>query len=164
MTERMRILTVKQPWAWAILRGKDVENRPRSLAGEWTGPVAIHVALNDDNNAFTYDAPTTRVLNAVADLWVETAKVGQSAPWHLNHGHIIGVVDLVNSHLCGIGGQCDPTGQDLGLCSWWGEQDRWHMVLDNPRPLSDPIPFRGGQGLRWLPDEVATSVMAGVTA
>ena len=30
----MRVLTVRQPWAWAIIHGgKDVENRVRNLAG-----------------------------------------------------------------------------------------------------------------------------------
>ena len=41
----MRILTVKQPWAWAIIHGqKDVENRTKSL-GPYRGPVAIHAGL-----------------------------------------------------------------------------------------------------------------------
>ena len=31
--DAMRVLTVRQPWAWAIIHGqKDVENRVRSLA------------------------------------------------------------------------------------------------------------------------------------
>ena len=42
---QMRVLTVRQPWAWAIIHGgKDVENRTRNLAGAYRGPVAIHVA------------------------------------------------------------------------------------------------------------------------
>lgn len=44
----MRILTVRQPWAWAIIHGqKDVENRVRNIAGDYRGPVAIHTALDD---------------------------------------------------------------------------------------------------------------------
>lgn len=32
----MRILTVRQPWAWAIIHGgKDVENRTRNVAGDY---------------------------------------------------------------------------------------------------------------------------------
>ena len=41
----MRILTVRQPWAWAIIHGgKDVENRVRNIAGDYHGPIAIHAA------------------------------------------------------------------------------------------------------------------------
>ena len=49
----MRALTVRQPWAWAIIHGgKDVENRVRSL-GPYRGPVAIHAGLALDHE---YDA------------------------------------------------------------------------------------------------------------
>lgn len=48
----MRILTVRQPWVWAIIHGgKDVENRVRNIAGSYRGPVAIHVALADAEHA-----------------------------------------------------------------------------------------------------------------
>ena len=42
----LRILTVRQPWAWAIIHGgKGVENRVRNVAGSYRGPVAIHAGL-----------------------------------------------------------------------------------------------------------------------
>ena len=41
----IRGLTIRQPWAWAIVHGgKDVENRSRSL-GPYRGLVAIHAGL-----------------------------------------------------------------------------------------------------------------------
>lgn len=47
----MRILTVRQPWAWAIIHGgKDVENRVRNIAGDYRGPIAIHVGLQHDHD------------------------------------------------------------------------------------------------------------------
>jgi hypothetical protein len=43
----MRILTIKQPWAHAIIfGGKDVENRTWSTA--YRGPVAIHAGMSYD--------------------------------------------------------------------------------------------------------------------
>jgi hypothetical protein len=42
----LRVLTVRQPWAWSLIEGgKDVENRSRNIAGSYRGPVAIHAGL-----------------------------------------------------------------------------------------------------------------------
>ena len=39
----MKVLSVRQPWAHAIVSGeKDVENRTRNVVGAWRGPIAIH--------------------------------------------------------------------------------------------------------------------------
>ena len=48
----MKAITVRQPWAWAIMHdGKDVENRSRNIAGTYRGPVVIHAGLTDDDDA-----------------------------------------------------------------------------------------------------------------
>ena len=40
----MKVLTIRQPWAWAIAHaGKDIENR--SWITHYRGPVAIHAGL-----------------------------------------------------------------------------------------------------------------------
>lgn len=39
-----RALSIRQPWAWAIIRaGKDVENRPKRL--NYRGPICIHAGI-----------------------------------------------------------------------------------------------------------------------
>ena len=148
----MRILTVRQPWAYAIIHGgKDVENRSRNIAGEYRGPVALHAGL-----AWDY-AGGTRIweINKIEIPPFET-----SGEWDI-HGAIIGVVDLTGAHrafgdnpggfnLCGHNGQCSD----------WAESTGWHLTFARPRPLSEPIPYRGGQGLRKLPDDVAEIVNA----
>ncbi|GAA3142327.1 hypothetical protein GCM10020255_022450 [Rhodococcus baikonurensis] len=48
----MRILTVRQPYAWQIVHGdKNIENRTRNIAGKYRGPVAIHASLKPDMEA-----------------------------------------------------------------------------------------------------------------
>ena len=48
----MKAITVRQPWAWAILHGgKDVENRTRNIAGSYRGPLVIHAGLALDKAA-----------------------------------------------------------------------------------------------------------------
>ena len=138
----MRALTVRQPWAWAIIHGgKDVENRTRNLAGAHRGPIAIH-------------AGKTWAAGAVE--WMLTA-LGIRVPACLASGAIIGVVELVDVHRAHTA-ECsdDPWGR----CSEWAEWSDLdnpvicHLVLANPRPLAKPIPWRGRQGLWNLPDDV----------
>lgn len=119
----MRVLTVRQPWAWAIIQGgKNVENRSRNVAGSYRGPVAIHAGLTPDTTAQI--------------KWPRCELVPQEA-WKVR-GAVIGVVDLLEVHdarWC-----CEPWGQ------WPGE----HLVVANPRPLRNPVPAKGRLGL-WTP-------------
>lgn len=136
----MRILTVRQPWAWAIIHGgKDVENRSRNIAGSYRGPVAIHAARLDADDLYA-------VYGAVA---AAMGKPFGNETWVHHRGVIIGVVDLVDVHL----------GIECG-CSPWGEPNRWHLGLANPRPLSEPIPYRGALGLREVPADLLARIEA----
>lgn len=140
----MKALTVQQPWAWAIMHGgKTIENRTQNW--NYRGPLAIHAG-----NRFS-----TR--GADSDL-VHTA-------WHSHGSHkytpddrdafvygaILGVVDLVDVH------------PESGCCTPWGEsayvehggrerKQIVHLVLENPRPLPEPLPCKGALGL-WTPPE-----------
>lgn len=141
----MRVLTVRQPWAWAIIHGgKDVENRSRNIAGEYRGPVAIHAGLVADS-----PADPAWLTAPLPDGPMDRAdRLGA-------RGCILGVVDLVDVH-------CRT--KDLRLrreCSPWADRDpeMWHLKLANPRPLADPIPFRGGLGLRRLPDNIEQQIV-----
>lgn len=157
----MRILTVRQPWAGAIIwRDKDVENRTRNIAGDYRGSVAIHVALR-------FDYPAVPAHNAICGYLDEHSIYG--------HGTIIGVVDLVAVHHVTKSAHPDRVGVPLcwdgrtpsgELCSPWAESayDGWHLELANPRPLAEPIPFKGALGLRRLPDDVAAAVIEAVAS
>lgn len=72
----MKALTIKQPWAWAILlAGKDVENR--SWSTDYRGPLLIHAGASFDR---------------LAQLPQRTPPV----PDDLVFSAILGVVDLVD--------------------------------------------------------------------
>ena len=136
----MRAITVRQPWAWAIVHGgKDVENRTRNIAGTYRGPVAIHAGLTPDT--------------AAQGHWPPRDLVPMKA-WQ-PRGVVIGVVDLVEVHFARSGDYEDPCGgyDDIEgecLCSPWAGDLMHHLVLANPRPLAEPIPYRGRLGL-WIP-------------
>lgn len=152
MTSELRILTVRQPWAWAIIHGgKDVENRVRNIAGDYRGPVAIHSGLLVDQAGLD----DHRVRGAITlDTLVNDVFLT---------GNIIGVVDLVDVH--------DPTDMLFGhspdhptTCSLWAEPAAFHLVLENPRPLAEPIPFKGALGLRRMDEETTAAVWSQIGA
>lgn len=135
-----RILTVRQPWAWAIIYGgKGVENRSTNIAGDYRGPVLIHVA------------------KAYADNWQSQVLAGilnrhdgvydEPQPWRDHAGKIVGVVELVDSHPVDSCIEQQHDGDWL-VCSEWAERAGHHLVLANPRALDEPILYRGALGLR----------------
>jgi hypothetical protein len=164
----MRILTVRQPWAWGILSaGKDVENRVRNIAGAYRGPVAIHVGLRYDydwRSAALDDAMRPVRNEAARRAFAEgTSAVRHPLPWEQSLGSIIGVVDLVDVHdarATASGVLVDWTGHtEAGeLCSAWAMWDHRHLVLANPRPLPEPIAYRGALGLRRLDDDTIAQI------
>ena len=146
----MRALTVRQPWAWAIVHGgKDVENRTRNLAGSYRGPVALHAGLTVDFTAGgdeRIDAAFRRRPRSVSLSDIRGCEA---------RGAFIGVVDLVGVH--------EAVGEYAVCCSSpWGEPHVWHLEVANPRPLATPIPARGALGL-WTPtDEQAAAIREGL--
>ena len=152
----LRILTVRQPWAWAIIHGgKDVENRTRNIAGAYRGPVAIHVATGGTLMENYRTIQRIRPDLASDDLPWPTFEHGVP-----NAGHVIGVLDLVDVHQ-----DCTELVEGFGhtpTCSPWAMPGHWHLCLENPRPLAEPIPARGRLGL-WRPDPtLATAILNGI--
>ncbi|MGX9348130.1 hypothetical protein [Microbacterium sp. KNMS] len=165
-------MTVRQPWAWAIIHGgKDVENRSRNIAGAYRGPVAIHAGQNLDLDAFS-----SPLLHRA---WVDAGGDEAAGGWGAVHrGAIIGVVDLVGVHGCSGTPLHDPCcyeikpdgfteaiGSGAGMCSPWADTDSdRHLVLRDPRALAEPIAFKGALGLRELDGETTARVLAGIAA
>lgn len=159
----MRGLTVRQPWAWAIIHGgKDVENRSRSL-GQYRGPVAVHAAVRDA--PMLYDARAQETDSARLVWWSLNGYPTQ-------RGAVIGVVDLVDVHHGPVAGglhgcfhDCDVLGwspvvegDKTACCSPWAQADHEHLMLANPRPLSEPIPWRGRLGLWTVPPDLDAAI------
>lgn len=105
-TSEVRVLTVRQPWAWAIIQGgKDVENR--SWPTNHRGPLLIHAGSAFEREGYETVKRLARRSPPPADEFV--------------HGAIIGVVELVDC----------VQGSD----SEWAIPGQWHWCLRSPRPL-----------------------------
>lgn len=149
----MRVLTVRQPWAWAIVHGgKLIENR--TWLTHYRGPVAIHAGQNGSRRGMRSPL-VVRAMRTAAALGLQ--------PVHLARGFIIGTAELVDAHWA-----------EPGCChSPWAEYEVYkederrpgrvsHFVLADRRPIDPPVPWRGGLNIRELPIEVAGRVLAGV--
>jgi hypothetical protein len=132
----MQVLSVRQPWAWAIARGyKDVENRTWDTT--YRGLLAIHASLRMD-----HDSLKNPVLKDVG--WDAADPMAATG----------GIIALVN-----LDGICTEAkdGQKCE-CGLWAEPGSCHWQLSNARPLPEPIMTLGQPGL-WAP---APAVVAGL--
>ena len=123
------MITVRQPWAWLIVHGpKDIENR--TWRRSYRGPLGIHAAKTMTDGEYM-------------DAYVYARARGVTLPAaeSLTLGAIVGlatVTDWVDEH---------PSPWFMGP---------YGLVLADRRPLAEPIPARGTQGL-WpyvLPEGV----------
>lgn len=122
----VKILTVRQPWAWAIIcAGKDIENRSRRT--NYRGPLAIHVSKFSDWGEIAADARSVAPLLPV--------KVLTRAELEPQLGHIIGVVDVI-----------DCLGGCINSPSPWAMRGYYHWVVANQRRVK-PVPIVGQQGV-----------------
>jgi hypothetical protein len=124
-------LSIRQPWAWAILHaGKHVENR--DWATGFRGPVCIHAAkgmTNHEWNEATY---------------FMHSHLGLTPPMRISmeRGGIVGVAEMVDC-------------VDRSDSPWFF--GRYGFVLRNIRPV-EFIPCRGElKFFRWKPAAVANA-------
>lgn len=144
---------MRQPWAWAIIHGgKDVENRTQA----WTyrGPLAIHAGAQISE----------RGKEAVPRI-VNEQRGGDGFGLYLGANHfsaLIGTVDLVDVHVA-HDGCCESPWAEREYREAGGRlrKEIAHLVLENPRPLPEPIPARGMLGL-WTPPPIVLEQLQAV--
>lgn len=144
----MRILTVNQPWASLECLGlKGTETRGHGTS--YRGPLLIHAGVR-----WTYEESSARDR---IDRWLRRhGSMGLPSSQQLPRGKVLAVAELVH---------CEQVTLDTGTS--FSEFDRitgdltvgrWVWVLDRVRPLRQPIPWRGQQGLRVAPEELVRLV------
>jgi hypothetical protein len=123
-----KCLSVKQPWAWAIINlppelAKDTENR--TWATKYRGRVAIQAGKACTDEEYADAARLIRKLT------------GKSPPplADLPRGEIIGTVEITD---------CTPADNGIG---WGGKNPRgFHWHLKDPRPAAKLVKVRGWPG------------------
>jgi hypothetical protein len=124
----MKVLSVRQPWAWAILfGGKDVENR--SWNHEYRGLIVIHCSARKPSN----------------DLLLEASELSRrSIPEDLSLGKLIGTVEVVD--------------YVRNSKSRWANPGDWHWLLRRPKAFRKAITVKGRLGLWDLPARLLKKV------
>jgi hypothetical protein len=127
----MMTLSIRQPWAWAIFNGKDVENR--TWATKYRGDLLIHASL-------TLDVPGYR--------WMFNRQ------WLLDERLYDILQDRQNKFTMGaIIGKVTMTGCVIHSSSKWFFGP-YGFVFENPVLFKNPIPYRGALKLFDVPDEL----------
>lgn len=132
----MKAISIRQPWAWAILHaGKRVENRdwPDRMAPAYRGPILIHAAKGCTRGEFEYGA---HYIQHASGVWVPPLAT-------MPRGAIVGTSKLVDVRRNGLT-TLDP----------WAVPGCLGLILDDVRALPEPIPWKGALGLFDVPDSM----------
>lgn len=150
----MRALTVRQPWAWAIVHGgKRIENRRQFW--KYRGPLMIHAGTQLSEEG-CMDLP-----GLIDDADPSGTLIRDYAVEDLDRGAVIGMAQLVDAHMC-------RDLEDEPCCQPWGQHEHTeitmlgqaertympliaHLVLADVVPLRYAVPAKGKLGL-WIPD------------
>ncbi len=155
----MKVLTVRQPWCWAIAAGyKTIENR--TWTTQHRGRLGIHAGARWDDereDAVRFVRDTARALGhtlpkTMRDAWPLTST-----------GYVLAVVDLISI--------CEATlnRPERGChCGPWAIPGQAHWRLDLARPLDKPLEAKGRLGLweldftlesrQWTAEEIIESI------
>lgn len=128
-------LSVRQPWAWAIVHaGKDIENRDWHALPRLRGRIAVHASSGMTRDEYEDTADTIAGIAGKANACPAAAMLARGA--------IIGSVEVVDAVRCNL-----DTGRKL---SPWAFGPVC-LVLRNPIPC-EPIPCKGQLGFfEWKP-------------
>lgn len=145
----MKALTIKQPWAWAIVNGpKRVENRtwkpPLHIIGQ---RIAIHTGARIEKaELLAYTA---------LGAWLEPTVV------HLPVGAIVGTA-IVAGYVA-VNATGGVVAQTSGAQNYSHRKDPWFFgpvgwLLTDVRKLDNPLPCKGALSLWDVPDVWLTHI------
>lgn len=125
MEREMKALSIKQPWAWAILYGgKDIENREWST--NFRGTIAVHASKGTTRGEYDGFYFAVREIEGMRDAWLNLPSFE-----NLIRGAVLGTVEIVG---------CVKASTSPWFAGTYG------FVLKNPQPFADPIPCKGQLG------------------
>lgn len=151
----MKAISLWQPWATAIALGsKRIETR--SWKTDYRGPLAIHAAkrcIKKEMNDLCFDHEWVGALHLESEVFSGEHRIDLDRfLFGMPFGSIVAICMLVD---CKETEEIDEIEDLRGENSFrWCEEDlgdfspgRFGWILEDIRQLSDPIPYRGQQGL-----------------
>lgn len=134
----MKALTIKQPWAWAILAGlKDIENRTWST--KFRGRVLVHAGLDKKLDEYPMNLVFNQdQLDEISKQYNEIELCSRLGPF----GAIIGsveIIDCVQNHPSIWAEKIENSPFDRES----NPKKIYNFVLANPIKLKEPIKIKG---------------------
>ncbi len=147
----MKALTLHRPWDWAMLHGKQIENRSWKPPAELVGQrFALHAGKHYDYDGLAFIKRTLGI--GVVPTSDAGVVVGTT--------ELVGWIELDSAGVRskGVGPIASHAGCAHGFDSpWLFGPIGW--VLKDTRALRKPVPCRGMQGLWTLPRDVERRVL-----
>ena len=144
MESRRAVLSIRQPWAWAIVNGwKPVENR--TWYSGYRGPLLIHAGKREERGDIGYVCTmvaqqTGEPLEALTDRYRQEAQLGSI----VGECSMIGCADSLMEAV-----EKAPPEQQVSMQRWW--QGPYGFVLVNAKAWDNPAPLKGRLGI-WYED------------
>jgi hypothetical protein len=170
MGEYWPVLTIRQPWQFAIEHGKPVENRTWNMT--YRGPLWLHAGARSRWDPAGERHPLVRLeweqyvrrIPGWPGLPVGDVELGRKTTL-MPFGAVSALAEVAGCHHAGDCGVTVPERPRLlVMCTPWAAQGQFHITLENVRPLPEPVPCRGMLGLWRLPDDVEKAVRAQLSA
>lgn len=149
-------ISLWQPWATAIALGsKRIETRHWATA--YRGPLLIHAAKRRVLTELIQMNCSYNWQGALHNAWGKE-KIWETIPF----GSLVAVCELVECRktdtftVAELDTKRRAPGEKTDHCAWTERQmgnfepGRFGWVLENIRPLADPVPYRGSQGFFYV--------------
>jgi hypothetical protein len=170
MAECFPVLTVRQPWAWAIgvadaeLR-KPVENRSWYMG--YRGPLWLHAGARSRWDPDGAASPLLRMawdqhvqrLPGWPGLPVSDVTLGRRTTL-MPFGAVVALVEVTGCH---HDRECSHIVYGCGnwvRCTPWSAGWQYHIEMTPRHVLAEPVPCRGHLGLWQLPEDVELATRA----
>jgi hypothetical protein len=163
--ESWPVLTVRNPWAWALLHGKPVENR--SWPVNYRGPLWLHAGAR---SRWDPDGAASPLVRAEWDQHVRRIPGWPGLPCSdielgrkttlVPFGAVTALLEITGCHYsdeCMLPASVLPACGRTG-CSPWAARGQWHIERAVRFVLPEPVPCRGALGLWRLPEDAERAV------
>jgi len=137
----VKIISVRQPWAWLLFHGKNIENR--TWRTSYRGPLLIHASQAMEENDF----PVQRE-------WIKES--GIVIPEDLPRGCIVGSATLTNVYSDQWWQRSYYQKIGKGVSPWF--EGPYGFEMADAVEFAEPIPWRGQLGIREASDALAARV------
>lgn len=149
----VKCISLWQPWATLWVSGEKI-GETRSWYTAHRGPLVVHAAKkwNRELGRAATSEPFKSALGRLGldPTWLKCANTSPTARKMMGLGMLVGIVNIVDC--VQITEENCPDGNEREFGDYRLGRFRW--IAEKPRMFSDPVPWRGSQGIFNIPDGI----------